>query len=551
MQMKTYSRKSMSRSSAQFDALISSATSSTKTAVSVSRWGQTTFTSVRRQNESENNSNNNNNNNNNNSNNNSNNDRIFQDSKRPKIEKFDNLREKSIETKTLIKPKVNKFFKSKNIANALFDDIVKEKIIRDKEENRFLTINNTCNEKKEIEVKPKSWKPLNESQTKKSERKSREINCKKLDDEKYNSGNDINKNDKKTNSKNNNNNNSVKKNISQNSVPIRGTRSSRRLQGAAPEVVQEVNKLKCFNTLETENNQILSINQPIVDSCLSDITTNSVSININQNQLMIDNNSVKDEICSLRTDSNSDNMELDLNNDLTQTISDSKSSSQSSDNDFKFVEPKSLSQPIPELSHENFNDDKQIPISNSQPESTSSSSSQVIVTKPKKKIFSSSKKNRAVFNMKNFWSSDSKEFSDELQASDQSIASSSSVSNDNKKSVNDFDFDDDSNYIKLHRVKKAHQCHDLGETEQFDDDIKYHLSGIESSNTIPMRCLRYLSFYTLFHKLLKRISKIIELFCDRQYIRSNATGNETRISDAFESTRRYAANNQCLNGCTD
>ncbi len=505
MQMKTYSRKSMSRSSAQFDALISSATSSTKTAVSVSRWGQTTFTSVRRQNELENNSNNNNNNNNNNNSNNnsnnSNNDHIFQDSKRPKIEKFDNLKEKSIETKTLIKPKVNKFFKSKNITNALFDDIVKEKIIRDKEENRFLTINNTCNEKKEIEVKPKSWKPLNESQTKKSERKSREINCKKLeklDDQKYISGNDI-KNDKKTNNKNNNN--SVKKNISQNSVSIRGTRSSRRLQGADPEVVQEVNKLKCFNTLETENNEILSINQPIADSCLSDITTNSVSININQNQLMIDNNSVKDETCSLRTDSNSDNMELDLNNDLTQTISDSKSSSQSSDNDFKFVKPKSLSQPIPESSHENFNNDKQIPLSNSQPESTSSSSSssQVIVTKPKKKIFSSSKKNRAVFNMKNFWSSDSKEFSDELQASDQSKASSSSAaSNDNKKSVNDFDFDDDSNYIKLHRVKKAHQCHDLGETEQFDDDIKYHLSGIESSNTIPMRCLRYLSFYTLF-----------------------------------------------------
>lgn len=502
MQMKTYSRKSMSRSSAQFDALISSATSSTKTAVSVSRWGQTTFTSVRRQNELENNSNNNNNNNNNNSNNNSNNDRIFQDSKRPKIEKFDNLKEKSIETKTLIKPKVNKFFKSRsNITNALFDDIVKEKIIRDKEENRFLTINNTCNEKKEIEVKPKSWKPLNETQTKKSERKSREINYKKLDDEKYISGNDINKNDKKTNS-NKNNSNSVKKNISQNSVPIRGTRSSRRLQGADPEVVQEVNKLKCFNTLETENNEILTINQPIVDSCLSDITTNSVSININQNQnqLTIDNNLVEDEICSLKTDSNSDNMELDINNDLTQTISDSKSSSQSSDNDFKFVEPKSLSQPIPESSHQNFNNDKQIPSSNSQPESTSSSSSssQVIVTKPKKKIFSSSKKNRAVFNMKNFWSSDSKEFSDELQASDQSVASSSSASNDNKKSVNDFDFDDDSNYIKLHRVKKAHQCHDLGETEQFDDDIKYHLSGIESSNTIPMRCLRYLLFYTLF-----------------------------------------------------
>ena len=43
---------------------------------------------------------------------------------------------------------------------------------------------------------------------------------------------------------------------------------------------------------------------------------------------------------------------------------------------------------------------------------------------------------------------------------------------------------------KLKRVKKAHQCHDLGETAQFDQDIRYYLSGISEKNNNTTRCLR-------------------------------------------------------------
>ena len=81
--------------------------------------------------------------------------------------------------------------------------------------------------------------------------------------------------------------------------------------------------------------------------------------------------------------------------------------------------------------------------------------------------------------------------------------------NSNKnKLLDEFDAEEDAeDYVVLHRVKRAHQCHDLGETEQFDDDIKYHLSGIDISNSIAMRCF--------------------------EYIRSDPTGDATRIPNAF------------------
>ena len=81
------------------------------------------------------------------------------------------------------------------------------------------------------------------------------------------------------------------------------------------------------------------------------------------------------------------------------------------------------------------------------------------------------------------------DFTDEFssQTNEQTVNSNKT---DNKNKLSD-DFDAEEEYVVLRRVKKAHQCHDLGETEQFDDDIKYHLSGIDGSNSPAMRCLRY------------------------------------------------------------
>ncbi|KAH9528806.1 hypothetical protein DERF_002721 [Dermatophagoides farinae] len=59
-----------------------------------------------------------------------------------------------------------------------------------------------------------------------------------------------------------------------------------------------------------------------------------------------------------------------------------------------------------------------------------------------------------------------------------------------KKPANNDDNDD--SYIKLKRIKKAHQCYELGEFKQFDGDIKYYLSGIVSTNPNSMRCLSIL-----------------------------------------------------------
>lgn len=104
--------------------------------------------------------------------------------------------------------------------------------------------------------------------------------------------------------------------------------------------------------------------------------------------------------------------------------------------------------------------------------------------KPKKKFFSNRERNQVEFNTKSFFvSSDMKdEFDIEMEKS------SSQSSTTEKKP---YDNDDDDAYVRLKRVKKAHQCHDLGETAQFDEDIRYYLSGIVSSNANSMRCLRY------------------------------------------------------------
>lgn len=50
----------------------------------------------------------------------------------------------------------------------------------------------------------------------------------------------------------------------------------------------------------------------------------------------------------------------------------------------------------------------------------------------------------------------------------------------------------DDDYVKLRRVKKAHQCAELGEREEFDGDIKFYLDGLNTANNINTRCLSIL-----------------------------------------------------------
>ncbi|XP_053211369.1 wings apart-like protein homolog [Panonychus citri] len=51
---------------------------------------------------------------------------------------------------------------------------------------------------------------------------------------------------------------------------------------------------------------------------------------------------------------------------------------------------------------------------------------------------------------------------------------------------------DEDDYIRLRRVKKAHQCAELGEREEFDGDIKFYLDGLSRVNNINTRCLSIL-----------------------------------------------------------
>lgn len=51
-------------------------------------------------------------------------------------------------------------------------------------------------------------------------------------------------------------------------------------------------------------------------------------------------------------------------------------------------------------------------------------------------------------------------------------------------------------YTVVRNVKQAHQCHEFGETQEFNDDIEYLLEGVQSCNGIGTRCLSVLSLAT-------------------------------------------------------
>ncbi|KAI1298418.1 mRNA cap guanine-N7 methyltransferase [Halotydeus destructor] len=100
-------------------------------------------------------------------------------------------------------------------------------------------------------------------------------------------------------------------------------------------------------------------------------------------------------------------------------------------------------------------------------------------SKPKKKFFSSrtakvEKLEKANFNAKAFF-----DFDETISASSQATSTATSSQGSST----------DSEYYTVHRVRKAHQCHDLGETEKFDDDIKFYMDSLYESQSPSVRCL--------------------------------------------------------------
>ncbi|KAG1696967.1 Wings apart-like [Nymphon striatum] len=51
-------------------------------------------------------------------------------------------------------------------------------------------------------------------------------------------------------------------------------------------------------------------------------------------------------------------------------------------------------------------------------------------------------------------------------------------------------------YTVVRNVKQAHQCHESGETQEFNDDVDYLIDGLEKHNSTGTRCLSALSLAT-------------------------------------------------------
>lgn len=100
----------------------------------------------------------------------------------------------------------------------------------------------------------------------------------------------------------------------------------------------------------------------------------------------------------------------------------------------------------------------------------------VPASKPTKRKFFTSVKNsnKPQINHLKFFKPDT--FTDDLLGDETSASAQESSNNDDE-------------YVRLEKVRKAHQCHELGETESFDEDIKYYLNSLEKSNPIHIRCL--------------------------------------------------------------
>ncbi|XP_029849869.2 wings apart-like protein homolog isoform X1 [Ixodes scapularis] len=128
-----------------------------------------------------------------------------------------------------------------------------------------------------------------------------------------------------------------------------------------------------------------------------------------------------------------------------------------------------------------------------------------------KRIFQSPKKPKAVYKMRHWQTPDSEEAEQEQDAQSKSTLA---------EEFEDDLFDEDRLTKEVHQparpwqdavtsvkcprkakelytvvrnVKQAYQCHESGETQEFNDDIDYLLEGVQPSNPIAARCLSVVS----------------------------------------------------------
>lgn len=122
------------------------------------------------------------------------------------------------------------------------------------------------------------------------------------------------------------------------------------------------------------------------------------------------------------------------------------------------------------------NDEPEQVIKDEVKETSVAVASDLPVSKPAKRKFFTSVKNsnKPQINHLKFFKADT--FTDDFVSDEASRSAQESSNNDDE-------------YVRLEKVRKAHQCHELGETESFDEDIKYYLNSLEKSNTIRIRCL--------------------------------------------------------------
>ncbi|KAF8763685.1 wings apart-like protein homolog [Argiope bruennichi] len=150
-------------------------------------------------------------------------------------------------------------------------------------------------------------------------------------------------------------------------------------------------------------------------------------------------------------------------------------------------------------------------ISSSQSSDRVDSSNTSSKSRPKK-IFSSSLKFKAVYNHRH-WHSSKKaeesfeaqdgisladEFEEEMSKENFNDTLVSEVSYSSSGDVRSFKCPKESKefYTVVKNVKQAYQCHESGETQEFNDDIEYLLECVQENNAIGTRCLSVLNLAT-------------------------------------------------------
>lgn len=310
-------------------------------------------------------------------------------------------------------------------------------------------------------------------------------------------------------------------------------RTSRRLQGIEPEVGHLIKKVRrksetsVSDDKEESNIQIESESSAIEKETIVDLPTiqdidsltdtQSVSEKVSDVVMKTDAEPgdsedkdpfVESDLLDPNKDDQNESIELDkvLHQDVKGLLDENDSLIQNKENALDQNEEDSHHQDLKDQ-EDNFGKCLDVidkPSAQSEQQNESSLNSSVSepslsapVVKPKKKtFFSGTSRNKVEYNMDGFF---------ELDLLDEEMGPSqvpTSKMTDIKDKTSDKSTDDASPQMNLKRIKKAYQCHDLGETEQFDADIKYYLSGILNTNQDIIRSLRYVSFGVFLYFLI-------------------------------------------------